>query len=65
MTANQKDNLENRRFIRLKDIPTLYGITQMTALRWIKSGKLPEPIRLSTRVVGWNREILDSIFFGQ
>ena len=52
-------------FITISKIPTIYGISRATVYRWIESGKLPDPIRLSPRIVGWKRSVLDDVFFGE
>ncbi|HIM08793.1 MAG TPA: AlpA family phage regulatory protein [Gammaproteobacteria bacterium] len=57
-----KDN--HLMFITISKIPSIYGISRATVYRWIESGQLPEPIRLSPRIVGWKRSVLDDVFFG-
>jgi len=57
---NQYHNLT---FITISKIPSIYGISRATVYRWIESGKLPDPIRLSPRIVGWKRNVLDGVFF--
>jgi predicted DNA-binding transcriptional regulator AlpA len=57
-----KEDLSSRTFIRFKDLKAIYGLDRTTAYRWVKAGKLPEPKKLSPRMVGWNREVLDAIF---
>ncbi len=54
--------LENKQFYRPNDITAAYGISRTTIFRWIKEGKLPEPKRLTARMVGWDKATLDTIF---
>jgi predicted DNA-binding transcriptional regulator AlpA len=51
-----------KQFYRPADVKKRYGISHATVFRWIKSGKLPAPQRLSARVIGWDKDILDEIF---
>jgi len=62
MTKRQAQDRSQLIFIRLTLIPEIYGISNSTIYRWIKSGKLPEPTHVSDRVQGYPREILDAIF---
>lgn len=64
-TSKQKENLGNRKFLRPSDVAEIYGIHRSTIFRWIKTGKLPEPKRLTPRIMGWDRETLDEIFLKQ
>jgi len=48
-------------FITISRIPSIYGISRATVYRWIESGKLPDPIRLSPRIVGWKRSVLGGV----
>ena len=36
----------------------LLGIAKSTLYKWVKSGKLPKPIRISHKVSGWPRHVL-------
>ena len=36
------------------------GIDRSTLARWEKSGKVPTPIHVSKRVVGWRRSTLEA-----
>lgn len=55
-------SINNKQFLRPADVTKLYGLSRATIWRWIQQGKLPEPKRLSSRMVGWPREQLDNIF---
>jgi len=59
-----KDKDNHLIFITISKIPSIYGISRATVYRWIESGKLPNPIRLSSRIVGYKRSVLDDVFFG-
>jgi predicted DNA-binding transcriptional regulator AlpA len=37
------------------------GVHRCTILRWEKSGKLPPPIRLTAKTVGWRRSVLERV----
>lgn len=37
------------------------GVSRSTICRWEKEGKLPPPIRVSTRVQGWRRSTLERL----
>ncbi len=62
MANAQIENLQNRNFIRPSDFQALYGVSRSTVFRYVKSGKLPEPNRITARLMGWDRKTLDSIF---
>ena len=51
-----------KQFYRPADVKKRYGISHATIYRWIKSGKLPEPKRITAKTIGWDKEILDDIF---
>lgn len=38
----------------------LGNIHKTTLWRWEKTGKLPPPIRLSSRVIGWRKSTLEA-----
>lgn len=37
------------------------GVSRSTLGRWVASGKLPPIIRVSRRVQGWRRSVLDQV----
>lgn len=37
----------------------LAGVHEDTLAAWVKAGKLPPPIRLSNRTVGWRRSTVE------
>lgn len=39
----------------------LGGIARTTLKNWEASGKLPPPVRLSERVIGWRRSTIDAL----
>jgi len=53
MNDAARENDGDITLIRQKQLSGLLGINRATCWRWIKSGVLPRPIRLSERVVGW------------
>ena len=40
-------------FVRLPVVCGLYACSPATAWRWVKSGKIPAPVKLSDRVTAW------------
>lgn len=38
----------------------LMGVHRMTVFRWIKSGRLPAPIRITKKTTGWRRSVLEA-----
>ena len=43
----------NSRFLRIKEILPLVGISRATVLREVEAGRFPPPVRLSPGRVGW------------
>jgi len=39
----------------------LGGIAKGTMQNWEKEGRLPPPIRLSARVIGWRKSVLEAV----
>lgn len=58
--VNQNDPLVTRTEARAM----LGGIARGTMQRWEKEGRLPEPIRLSPRVIGWRRSTIEAVLKG-
>lgn len=58
--VNQNDPLIPRTEARLM----LGGIARGTMTRWEKEGRLPAPIRLSPRVIGWRRSTIEAVLKG-
>ena len=50
------------RLVRLPELLALVGISRATAYRYMASGKLPAPIRLSTRCIAWKASIINIWF---
>lgn len=51
---------EPQQFLRRKDICRVYGISETTLNRMRKSGRLPEPVRVTERIVAWRADELDA-----
>lgn len=47
-------NTTGKMFYRAKDVAKFLGIGLSTVWLWVKTGRLPKPIKLSTRVTVWN-----------
>jgi len=45
-------------FVKVKEVATAFGVVPITIHRWIKSGRLPEPIRMTKKTVGWRPNII-------
>lgn len=39
----------------------LGGVNRVTLFRWEKSGRLPQPIRISPRVVGYRLSVIEAL----
>lgn len=48
------DALPASGFVRLHYVLLLFACSRATVWRWVKSGKLPAPKKLSPRVTAWN-----------
>lgn len=46
--------LPDAAYIRIKDLQLLFAMSESTIRRQIKSGLIPKPKNLSTRVAGYN-----------
>lgn len=40
------------------------GIARNTLHNWELTGKLPPPVRLSTRVIGWRKSTIEAVLKG-
>jgi prophage regulatory protein len=47
-------------FIKLPQVARRYSVSRATIWRWIKSGNLPEPIKLSPSTVGFYSDQLEA-----
>ena len=46
------------KFYRVNDLVSLTGLSRSTIFRLVDKGEFPKPIKLSTRIVGWEEEAL-------
>jgi prophage regulatory protein len=46
------------KFYRVNDLVPLTGLSRSTIFRLVDKGEFPKPIKLSTRIVGWEEEAL-------
>ena len=60
--SHAQTTADSVKFYRPADVTRVYGIARTTIFRWVREGKLPEPNRISARVVGWDKATLDEIF---
>lgn len=49
----------NNQLLRIPQVMELTGLAKSTVWLWVKQGKLPSPIKLSTRVTVWKRSDLE------
>ncbi len=53
---------ENDPLVTRKEAQSMFGgVSRRTIWDWEKKGKLPPPIRLSTRVIGWRRSTIEAL----
>lgn len=48
------DSLPDSAYVRYPVVAALYGCSQSTVWRSVKSGLIPEPRRITPRVTAWN-----------
>lgn len=46
------------RLVRIPDVMKITGLAKSTVWLWVKQGKLPAPIKLSSRVTVWRESEL-------
>lgn len=53
---------ENDPLVTRKEAQVMFGgVSRRTIWAWEKKGKLPPPVRLSERVVGWRRSTIEAL----
>ena len=50
---SQFDKLPDSAYVRLPVVAALYGIGPATVWRWVKTGRLPQPVKLGPNTTGW------------
>ena len=48
-----------KQIVRPKQLAQELNVSMSTLWRWRQQNKLPQPLRLGTRLVGWRREVID------
>lgn len=48
------DSLPDSALVRQRTVEALFSICDVSVWRWVKSGRLPAPVKLSCRVNGYN-----------
>jgi prophage regulatory protein len=48
------------RLIRVQEVAEILGIGKSTVWLWVKLGKIPAPIHLSTRVSAWKLSAINN-----
>jgi prophage regulatory protein len=52
-TPPTADRSTNDRLLRLPELVRMIGVSRATIYRYIDSGRLPQPVKLSTRCIAW------------
>ena len=47
------------KFYRKCEVAKIFSISESTVVRWVKQGRLPQPIRLGVNRIVWCREEID------
>ncbi len=47
-----------RRWVRDKDLAEYFGISRPTVWRWVKAGRLPQPVRFSPGCTRFDAELI-------
>ncbi len=47
------------RYLNIREVAERYGISRSTVERYVKSGAIPEPVRLGGRTIRWRSDVLD------
>ncbi len=56
MQTQSEVSVPNRKIKRTHDFCAEYGVTPITIWRWVKSGRLPKPLKLNGRNV-WPSDV--------
>jgi len=65
MAIQNRTNDPQKEFLRPKDVVKIYSISLPTIHRWIKNGEMPAPRKINQHVIGWQKSVLDTFFFGE
>jgi prophage regulatory protein len=49
---------DGERLLRIPQLSAILGISRATIYRYIASGKLPKPVKLSARCVAWKASVI-------
>lgn len=55
------DGLPYHGLVRLPQILTVIPVSRATLYNWIKSGKLPQPVKIGPRCVAWPVEVVRAL----
>jgi predicted DNA-binding transcriptional regulator AlpA len=47
--------------VNLADVSKILGVHQSTVMRWVDTGKVPEPLRFSSQTIRWRRKDIEAI----
>lgn len=54
-----------RRFLRLNEVKARTGLSRSTIYAYVREGRFPRPVAISTRCVGWIEAELDDWITGR
>jgi len=49
-----------KKYTRAKNLAESLGVAQSTVWRWVKEGRLPNPIKLASRTTVWDTEAVEA-----
>jgi prophage regulatory protein len=55
---------DGERLLRISQLTAILGISRATIYRYIASGKLPKPVKLSARCVAWKASVISGWMAG-
>lgn len=59
---NMHENYRQERYLRMPELrKKLGGIGRSTVWRWVRDGRLPQPIRLGGRFSVWPEDAIDAV----
>jgi predicted DNA-binding transcriptional regulator AlpA len=47
--------------VNLADVGKMLGVHQSTIMRWVETGKFPEPLRFSSQTIRWRRKDIETM----
>ncbi|MBQ7585742.1 MAG: AlpA family phage regulatory protein [Desulfovibrionaceae bacterium] len=47
--------------LRVNDLSQIFGVSKSCIFRWIKNGRLPQPVKLGARMTCWHVNVINEI----